>query len=57
MVVSLLVGREVGKASAITSYIVKGPEQMGFLQSVHILMMLLIRGRPSCQAWACLLPT
>lgn len=47
VVVSLLVGREVGKASAIMSYIAKGPEQMGFLQSVHILTVLSIRGRPS----------
>lgn len=47
MVVSLLVGKEVGKASAITSYIAKGPEQMGFLQSVHILTVLSVRVRPS----------
>lgn len=47
MVVSLLVGREVGKASAIMSYIVKGPEQTGFLQSVHILTVLSVRVRPS----------
>lgn len=35
-----MLGVEVNAASAIMSYIAKGPEQMGFLQSVHILTVL-----------------
>lgn len=31
---------EVSKASAIMSYIAKGPEQMGFCSPVHILTVL-----------------